>query len=542
MKQLLLAICSVLSFEEIFGQSIVLDSSFLPVVIINTNGKVITDTPRIIASMKIIFNGSGKVNKVNTTKYHYDNNINIELRGNSSQFFPQKQYGFETKDKITKEDIKVALCGMPEEEDWILYAPYNDISLMRNVMTYELWRKMGHYAPRTQFCEVIMNNEYIGVYVLMEKIKRGTDRVDISKVKNSDTSGIELTGGYIMKIDKSKPYDKTFISKVKSTTGGNITWVYDEPGASDIHPKQAAYIQNYIDTVEQVIFSNKFADPEIGYRKYISVSSFIDYFLLTELSRNIDAYKASSYFYKEKKDSLGGKGQLKAGPMWDYNFAFGNASFCTGGVTTGWMYDGCTPATLPTPSMWRKLIQDTRYINDVKCRYNELRKTIWDTANLFKYLDSYFLDTLSNPQKRHYTKWKILGTNPGNFNAYIAQSYADEIRRIKNWLKARLVFMDGNLPGVCTTITTDTDVSSSSFKVYPNPSTGQIVIELPDMLQAKIATINILNSQGVIVKHKFLNKSERKLEINLEDITSGMYIVELITDISRFKEKLILIK
>ncbi|MFZ1297979.1 MAG: CotH kinase family protein, partial [Saprospiraceae bacterium] len=429
------------------AQVVKLDSSNLPICIIDTRGKVIANEPKILAHMKIIDNGPGKINKVKDTKYNYNNFIAIEIRGNSSQFYPQKQYGIELRDSLTGSDLDAGLMGMPAEEDWVLYAPYNDISMLRNVLTYNLWNAMGHWGPRTRFCELLINNEYVGIYILTESIKRGPDRVAIAKLNPEDTIGLELTGGYIMKIDKnSNGADLGFVSKVKSTTNLDINWLHHYPDSNDIKPKQRKYIQNFIDTVELLIASPGFSDPVKGYKKYISVNSFIDYFLITEFSRNIDAYKASSFFYKEKLEADGSKGMLKAGPVWDYNFAFGNASFCSGAQTTGWMYDGCVPATIPTPILWRRLLGDTNYANAVKCRYLELRKTLLDTGNLFQYLNRYAFDTLDVAQKRHFTKWKILGTNPGGFNAYIASSYLDEMNRLKNWIRNRLNWMDANLP------------------------------------------------------------------------------------------------
>lgn len=441
---------SLLAPLFIIAQTIRLDSSSLPICIIDTRGKTILNEPRINAHMKVIYNGPGKMNYTNAKTSHYNNFISIEIRGNSSQFYPQKQYGLELRDSTTGEDLDAPLMGMPAEEDWVLYAPYNDISLLRNVMTYHLWNQMGHWGPRTRFCELILNNQYAGVYIMMESIKRGPDRIDIAKLTKEDSSGRDLTGGYIMKIDKkNNTSDLSFISKIKSTDNRDVSWLYHYPDSDEIINSQQNYIKSYIDSLEQSISSPGFADPINGFRKFISVNSFIDYFLLTELTRNIDAYKASSFFYKEKKDADGKKGQFKAGPVWDYNFAYGNASFCSGAQTTGWMYDGCMPATLPTPVMWRRLLQDTNYRNDVKCRYLELRKTLLDTVYLFDYLDSYAKDTLDLPQKRHFSQWKILGTNPGGFNAYIASSYADELRRVKNWIKNRLSWMDANLMGRC---------------------------------------------------------------------------------------------
>ena len=91
---------------------------------------------------------------------------------------------------------------MPIENDWILYAPYSDKALMRNFLTFDLGRKMGHYSPRTVYCELVINGDYKGIYILMEKIKRDNDRVDIAKLDSDDLAGDSLTGGYIIKIDK----------------------------------------------------------------------------------------------------------------------------------------------------------------------------------------------------------------------------------------------------------------------------------------------------------------------------------------------------
>jgi len=433
-----------------FSQTVRLDSSNLPICIINTRGKTIANDPKILAHMAMIYNGPGKMNYSNSKNYNYNNFIAIEIRGNSSQFYPQKQYGLELRDSISGDDLDAELLGLPAEEDWVLYAPYNDISMLRNVLTYHVWNMMGHWGPRTKFCELILNNEYQGIYILTESIKRGLDRVDIAKMNPNDTSGLDLTGGYIMKIDKKNdPEDKSFISKVKSTNNQDVNWLYHYPKPEDLHIKQQDYIKRYIDTVEQLIASAGFADPINGYSKYLSIQSFIDYFLLTELTRNIDAYKASSFFHKEKQSKEGDKGKFKAGPVWDYNFAYGNASFCSGAQTTGWMYDGCVPATLPTPILWKRLLGDPIYLNEVKCRWIELRKTILDTGYLFSYLNKYAFDTLDAAQKRHFTKWRILGTNPGGFNAYIASSYPDEMNRLKTWIQNRLAWMDVNLQGSC---------------------------------------------------------------------------------------------
>lgn len=502
------------------AQVVKLDSSNLPICIIDTRGQTINNEPKILVQMKVIDNGPGKMNHVKDKTYNYNNFIAIEIRGNSSQFYPQKQYGLELRDSVTGADLDASLMGMPAEEDWVLYAPYNDISMLRNVLAYNLWNEMGHWGPRTRFCELILNNEYVGIYILMESIKRGPTRLDISKLKPEDTTGLDVTGGYIMKIDKkNSPSDLSFTSKVRSTSNENIEWLYHYPDSDDIVSAQQNYIHNYIDTVEQLIASTGFADPKNGYKKYLSVNSFIDYFLINEFSRNIDAYKASSFFYKEKLEANGSKGMFKAGPVWDYNFAFGNAGFCSGGQTNGWMYDGCVPATLPTPILWRRLLVDTNYVNAVKCRYLELRKTIWDTNYLIQYLNHYALDTLDTAQKRHFTKWKILGTNPGGFNAYIASSYSNEMLRLRNWIKARLSWMDANLPGRC----------------IPAPVLAKIEIPLdpecfigPRPLMQKTQPFNIspFNYQGLEKINSIPSNIIRWVLVELRDAKDSTKLVE----------------
>ena len=196
MKMLQLFIFLMFSLLTINAQtdSVVFTSSNLPIFVINTNGQTIVNEPKIIVDLGIIYNGEGVRNNITDPFNHYNGKIGIEIRGASSQQYPKKQYGFETWDS-SGEEIDVSLLGLPEESDWILYAPYADKSLMRNVLAYSLSNKIGRYASRSRFCELILNGEYMGVFVLFEKIKRDKHRVDISKLTEADTTGDALTGG-----------------------------------------------------------------------------------------------------------------------------------------------------------------------------------------------------------------------------------------------------------------------------------------------------------------------------------------------------------
>ncbi len=146
-------------------------TSNLPIVIIHTNGQEIPDDPKIEGHMSIVDNGPGNLNNQYDEPNGYDGFIGIETRGQSTQMFPKKAYGFETRDE-EGENLDVSLLGMPEENDWILYAPYSDKSMLRNFITFYMGSKLDVYCSRMAFCEVIVNNDYRGVYILMEKIKK----------------------------------------------------------------------------------------------------------------------------------------------------------------------------------------------------------------------------------------------------------------------------------------------------------------------------------------------------------------------------------
>ena len=319
----------------------------------------------------------------------YEGAIGIKLRGNSSLSFNQKKYTFETRNENGKDSV-VSLLGLPAHSKWVLLAPYNDVSMMRDPLAFQLWRDMGHWGPRTVMCELMMDGEYRGIYILAEAIKRGEERVPISKLKKSDVSGRELTGGYMLRIDAYDENDVTFESKIPGIGDGimnsQITWSIIYPKKDNLQPEQLAYIQNYVDTVEQVIQSDYFADPKKGYARYIDVPSFVDYFIHSELSLNADGYKRSAYFYKEKLHADGSGGKLCAGPVWDYNLAYGNCNFCNANNLEAWCFEGGN--TNPTPAFWQRLLQDPAFRRAVKQRYFQLRKDVLSNQRLFQYIDN----------------------------------------------------------------------------------------------------------------------------------------------------------
>ena len=440
-----------LKFSSNPAGSVPFTSSNLPIVIIHTVGNAaIPDSPDLGAWMKVIYNGVGVRNYVTDAPNNYNDSIGIQQRGSSSAGFPQKQYNVTTKD-IHGLDLDTMLLGMPTEHKWVLYAPYDDKTCMRNVLTYDIGNKMGHWAPHTRFCEVVLNGNYQGIYVFMEKIKRDSNRVNIAKLDSNDVAGDSLTGGYIIKIDKTTgTVTGGWNSNYLSNTGHAIYLQYEYPDGNTMQPIQKTYIQQYVDSFETALTGASFADSTVGYRHYIGVGSFIDYFLVNEISKNVDGYRLSSFFHKDKQSKGGGK--LKAGPLWDFNLAWWNANYCSGDLSTGWAYqfnNVCGTDGYQIPFWWDKLLQDPNYANQVKCRWLQLRQTTLSLTTLNNYIDS-IAGYLNEAQVRHFQRWPILGVYTWPNPTPLATTYAGEITNMKNWIAARMTWLDANMPGTCS--------------------------------------------------------------------------------------------
>jgi hypothetical protein len=503
-------------------------SSNLPIVVINTNGQQILDDPKIAVDMGIIYNGPGNTNFITDPFNNYNGNAGIEIRGSSSQMFPKKTYGLELW-TAANTDTSLSLLDLPAESDWILNANYTDKTLMRNTLAYNFARKMGNYSSRTRHCELVINGTYMGVYILMEKIKRDANRVDISKLTINDNSGPDVTGGYIIKIDKSTGSGGGgFLSSyppMASGAGQTIRYLYEYPADDEITAAQQSYIQNFVDSFENALASPTFNDPITGYAKYIDVLSFIDLFLINEVAKNVDGYRISTYLHK-KKITDGGK--LYAGPVWDYDIAFRNANYCNGELYTGWAYQfgnvcGSDPSQIPF--WWSRFLQDNNYTALLKCRWLELRATIFNDAYINNYTDS-VSTLLAAAQVRNFDTWPIIGAYVWPNPNPIATSYAGEITNIKTWLQNRFNWLDSNMPGQCiTTGSNAADFYNNANKniyVTPNPFNDQIIVSnLPETA----SVLCLYDSYGKLL-NKY-NTSQKSIEINTIMLTAGCYYLQV---------------
>lgn len=492
-------------------------TTHLPIFYLNTGGEVIPDEPKISATLEIAWKENGEDNSTSDPREHFKGNIGIEVRGSSSQMFPKKSYGFELKDEAG-EDMDFPLLGLPEEEDWILYAPYSDKSLLRNVLIFTLAEQMGDtYASRCRFVELFLNDQYEGVYVLMEKIKRGPDRVDIAKLKEEDISGEELTGGYIVKIDKTTGSGGDgWSSQFYNANNSRTFYQYEYPKPEDIQPAQKTYIQTYINDFEKAV-NNLWHDDQKGYQNYANLETFYDYVLVNELSKNVDGYRLSTFLNKDKN------GKLNAGPLWDYNLAFGNANYYDGWVTTGLMVrQNLGDDYWQIPFWWKKLTGDYTFVNPMKCRWNELRGDVFSLENINGIIDS-LTNTLGGAVDRNFSRWPILNDWIWP-NYHVGNSYEDEIYWLKDWISERITRVDFELPGICNPDSIPVTPDEVSLSFYPNPFTSELNLKL--ILKGDLeCRFSLFNLNGALVQDIELpvSSGENRFRFAFPALNSGVY-------------------
>ncbi len=495
--------------------------SSLPIVLIKTYNQTILNDQKIYASLRVIPTRSGKAS-LSDSVFDYDGKVDIAKRGWFSASLPQESYNI-TLLNNSLQDTSVALLGMPEENDWQLNALYNDKSLIRNPLMYGLFEQMGHYAARTQHCEVYLDGQYIGLYLLTEKIRRTKNRLNISKLNPQDTTGDELTGGYIFRHDYILP--DGWLSNVGPPECPEVKahFEFEYPSVGNINTPQKNYLINWVDTFQTKILGPDFRDPVKGYRPYIDVRSFVDYFICNELAWNGDGFAKSFYFYKDKnsKDST-----LHAGPIWDFDWSLKRMPWVNADLS-GWSHTTYPCNNLQATLPWHYIMmQDTFFQNTLRCRWDSLRSTILSHQSLSHYIDSMHA-LLNEVQQKHFIRWPIWGINVGSTELPpFAQSYHEELDTLKSTLGRRLIWLDKKIPGVCKKVSPPPVLDSvvASFQVFPNPASHQIKIQSKDQ---PFIGYSLSNLNGVILKSVDFLSGQAETEIDLSEFKNGLYFLKV---------------
>lgn len=500
----------------------------IPIIKVYTSGQEIGADEEIIASMGIIWNGNGNLNSTEDAFNEYEGSIAIKRRGQSSLIFPKNGFAIEMKDEFG-EDMDTSFLDFPREEDWVLHGPYSDKTLMRNVLAMHLANTVDGYHSRTRYVELFINDNYEGIYVLMEKIKRDKNRVDIANLNPEDIEGDELTGGYIFKIDKDQP---DWFSNYNMLLESNpLAFQYVYPKASKIETPQRDYIKSYVDSFERALNAPSLMFDGKRYDDFADVASFIDHMIIKELAKDIDAYRISSYYYK-KKDSNGGK--IYAGPVWDFNLGFANADYCDGAAEWGWQFE--SPTCGQTNPFWfKKMYNDLNFRNQLKCRWASLREGPLALDAIYNFIDE--KAALIQPAvARNFQRWSVLGEYVWP-NSAVFQTHEEEVEYMKMYISRRIEWMDQSL-GTC--ITSNKEIKSDAINLFPNPFQNKLfcALELEDLKPIHVSIYNSIGQKVFTEKIEPSHKGNFRLSFDLPTLPNGIYLFEAICGKQKFLKKI----
>lgn len=406
------------------------------VLMFETNGVAINDV-KVPSVLEVIEEHDGSLTDLAEVPRSWSGPAGIELRGTTSRNFPKQSYTFETRDE-SGDDANVALLGFPPESDWVLHGPYSDKTQIRNVLTYELGRRLDRYQPRTRYVELFINDSYEGIYVATERISRDEQRVDIDR---ANPLGDPAASGYIIRRE-SQPDEPQWRSSQPTD------WYYHYPKDRDLSDAQRSYLHAEVDELEAILDSTEASTALNELAQHIDVDAWVDYVLIQELARNADAYKKSFYLVKES-DQDGGL--FAPGPVWDFNLAWGNLAFVDGAGSEGLVLPSFGPQfEFPDsyPEWWTNLVTNEAFAGSLRCRWNELRADVWSDGSIVGVIDDQ-VETLSPIRQRDDTRWQTIGTYVWP-NPTVGETWFDEVNSLRTWAIDRAAWLDENLPGTCS--------------------------------------------------------------------------------------------
>ena len=395
----------------------------LPLVVVNTEGMCMMQSKddKINSTVHIISDGGTSLLSKKDTE--------CKGRGNASWNFPKKPMRLKFPKKQTVLPDAPAKC-----KKWTLINNYGDKSLMRNKIAFHMSRGIGlSYTPYCQFVDLIFNGEYQGCYQLCDQVEVNPGRVEITEMTPDDIEGEALTGGYFIEIDA---YANQEASWFESLRGTPVT--IKSPDDDEITPEQSAYIKDYFNKFETAVFTYGFTSETTGYRKYLNLDSFLQYFIVGELDGNTD-YFWSIYMSKER-----GEEQFVVGPVWDVDLGFDN-DYRTYPIAGKNDYIYRSGGSVASDAV--KRLADRILIADAKSR--ERLKYLWSDARVNRHynptyyckLVDRYAEQLAESQELNFKRWNILGESV-HMNPAVSGSYEGEVQRVKDYLNERFAQLD----------------------------------------------------------------------------------------------------
>lgn len=470
------------SFIQADAESLAFHSD-VPVVLLDTMGGRISASSRTRALIQLFDRGEDGRARISEIP-EFQGMASIKVRGSSTEGRPKKAYSMEIQD-IYGNDRDVSLLGMPSDSDWILYAPYNfDRALIRNALIYELSNQLGRYAVRTRFCEVYVNSRgtelndraYVGVYVLMEKIKRGADRVDMDKLLRRHTEVPEVSGGYILKIDRLDPGDVGF-------NGGGQQLAFVEPKEQEIQPAQREFLVGFLNDMNRSLRDRDFTKAVPDYDAYIDQGAWIDFHILNEFTKNPDGFRLSTYMHLPRN------GRLTFGPVWDFDRTMGPDDDGRAANPVGW-------SSVYRFGWWATLFRNPNFAQAYIDRWQELRRGVMSVENMHAVIDR-MAGELTESAERNDEKWRLLRD---------VAAWQGEIRQLKTWVKNRAEWMDSQY------------TSPPRFQTEPGVVVGDGAVQVRQSEGRTYYTLDgsdpRLPGGGIVANAKVLSRGSISLEID----------------------------
>lgn len=387
----------------------------LPIIRIDTGGKKIpgktvhdTDGNRI--GFETCDSGETEipvtVEIVSSTRewHHMDSPADVtasamtHIRGNSSRSFDKPGYLIKLYENGDPEDgLDLPLLGMEASKKWALHGPFLDKTLMRNYMWMNISAQVMGDAPDVRFCELIVDGEYRGLYLLMEMITEGPGRVDLTDYEPGDP-----VCSYILRIDKYVDPENEihsfsfYTNRLEDNTGVELLY----PTGAYQTEQVKKYVEADFNEIEKMLYSSLIASGSDEYKDYIDVDSFVNYYILNEFLAINDCFSASTYFYRDVR------GKLHIGPVWDFNNSLDN-------FTVPFSEEGFL---LNKRCWFSQLLKDEDFVRRVIYRWKELRKGVLSDENLCAYIEETD-EWLGSAVERNFSVWGY-SFDPTQLDAY----------------------------------------------------------------------------------------------------------------------------
>jgi len=408
----------------------------IPVVKVDVGGQPIELDVDVAGTIEVFEDHDGTLDDLAELTPTFSAAIAFQGRGNFTWSLPKKGYAFELQDGASNA-LDQELLGMPAGSDFALYACYTDKTCLRNALVFALGQQLGRWSPRTRFVELFIDDQYQGLYMIWERIRRDAARVDLPKPADSSASG-DISGGYIIRHEGGgKGEGGDFL-----TTSDRV-YTYHYPNEADITTEQAAYIRGAVQQLEDALQANP-ADYATG----LDVMSWIDRGIVEEVTNNWDGYVHSIYMTKDA-DDVGGRWGM--GPLWDFDLAFGNGNVTGYNCETDvWAYQIVRGYPDDVPTYWLALYADASFQHAWKCRYQDLRADALALATFEARIAAWITFTAA-ARARDQDIWPTIGM-PLFPNCTEEPTYDADVTYLHDWIAARLTWLDAQaaaMPGTC---------------------------------------------------------------------------------------------